>query len=37
MQMAILDESGNGHFLTIVSSFFLVVLGVLTQDTNGKN
>ena len=37
MQMAILDESENAYFLIIVSSFFLVCLRVLTQDTGGKN
>lgn len=37
MQMEILDDSGNAYFLIIVSSFSLVVLGVLTQDAGSKN
>lgn len=36
IQMAILDESRNAYFLIIVSSFFLVVLEVLTLDAGGK-
>lgn len=35
--MAVLDESRNAYFLIIVSSFFLIVLGVLTPDAGGKN
>lgn len=37
MQIAILYVSENAYFLITISSFFLVVLGVLTQDAGGKN